>query len=110
MKLRLIALVLGLCAVASVTFLLIPSEVGAVPQNETDLTYLDADGYPVGWYFRGCDGQRIVEGVQTPYKLLVTTACSSGNSSTTCYVNTTPTACSELPIRCIFIGGHWQCH
>jgi hypothetical protein len=109
MKLRLIALAACSCVLVTALVLLLPREAGALPQNESDSLYLDADGNEVGWVFRGCNGQRIVEGVTSAYRRTITTACNSGGYSTTCHVNLTPTACDMLPFRCILVGTHWVC-
>ena len=110
MKLRVIAVAAGITALLLGITFFSPEEAGALPQNETDLIYLDASGDQVGWYFRGCDGQRIVEGVQTQYKLVNITACNTTVYSTECYINAAPVSCEEIPFRCVFIGGHWSCH
>ena len=110
MKLRLIALAACLSALVFTIFLLVPHDAGALPQSESDTLYVDAQGNEVGWVFRGCNGQRIVEGTTSDYRRVVITGCNSGGTSTNCYINNAPAACDMLPFRCVYIGGHLVCH
>jgi hypothetical protein len=111
MNVRPIIFAAALCLVLAGIVALGSGDVGALPSNEVDTLWLDAAGNETGSFFRGCNGERLTEGTPSPYKIVNTTACSSGFVASTCYENLTQKSCGAYPFRyiCFTVGGSWVC-
>lgn len=97
--------------VAALSFVVPTKEADALPSNETEHVWLDANGYPVGNLVRDCSGNHYFEGVRTDRRLTHTESCQTSFGSTGCYLNGSPTSCSnpEFYDACVELYGALAC-
>ncbi len=99
-------------AVAAVVALWAARPAVALPPNEVEIHYYDASGDEIGWYFRGCNGQRIIDGSQSgATSVKYGETCSSGNFGVTCRVNNTFVSCTHPDLwgNCVALSGGVYC-
>lgn len=90
--------------VAGGLVLMWPSDSGALPATDVEMFYWPDSMAPedatmsnyVGFKYRGCNGERIIEGQVTTNKRVVTSEPCAGSSATYagCYIDGVVTSCS----------------
>ncbi len=66
---------LAVLAIAGLATMFAASPAQALPSNEVETLYLDANGAVVGSSFRACSGQRYREGVTTDKTITYVASC-----------------------------------
>jgi hypothetical protein len=86
---------LGVLGLFLVGFLFaVPAD--ALPTNEVEIFYLDENGIVVGYYFRGCSGERLRDGVITESLMRYSAACSNPpGGSVSCIWEGIYTTCAQ---------------
>lgn len=66
---------LGLSAICVIVVLPCPSY--GLPPSEVETFYLDDNGQVVGFFFRGCDGSRLIDGQVTSTTIRYSSRCQN---------------------------------